>query len=149
MIAAVTVLSSVMVLIIYFWWGFRYLPGEKWQIIASIPVFKTEQGEWSGVNLTWYGLLTANAYMVAVAVLLVLMGAVGVPPMGTAILAAALLSCCVPASRLVARVVEKKAHTFTVGGAVFVGIIITPLVITAINKTAGEILAFHIPIMSA
>ena len=149
MIAAVTVLSSVMVLIIYFWWGFRYLPGEKWQIIASIPVFKTEQGEWSGVNLTWYGLLTANAYMVAVAVLLVLMGAVGVPPMGTAILAAALLCCCVPASRLVARVVEKKAHTFTVGGAVFVGIIITPVVIIFINKTAGEIMAFHIPIMSA
>ena len=149
MIAAVTVFSSVMVLTIYFWWGFRYLPGEKWQIMASIPVFKTEQGEWSGVNLTWYGLLTANAYMVAVAVLLVLMGAVGVPPMGTAILAAALLCCCVPASRLVARVVEKKAHTFTVGGAVFVGIIITPLVITFINKTAGEIVAFHIPIMSA
>ena len=114
-----------------------------------MPSTKTEQGEWRGINFTWYGLLTANAYLVAVAVLLVLMGAVGVPPVGTAILAAAMLCCCVPASRLVARIVEKKAHTFTVGGAVFVGILITPFVITAINRTAGELLAFHIPVMSA
>jgi prolipoprotein diacylglyceryltransferase len=77
------------------------------------------------------------------------LGAVGVPPLGTTILAAAMLCCCVPASRLVARMVEKKSHTFTVGGAVFVGILITPFVITAINRTAGEMLVFHIPVMSA
>ena len=149
MIATVTLLSSVILLTVYFWWGFRVLPGEKWQVVATMPSSKTEQGEWRGINFTWYGLLTANAYLVAVAVLLVLMGAVGVPPVGTAILSAAMLCCCVPASRLVARIVEKKAHTFTVGGAVFVGILITPFVITAINRTAGELLEFHIPIMSA
>ena len=149
MIVTVTLLSAVILLTAYFWWGFRVLPGEKWQIVASMPSAKTGEGEWRGINFTWYGLLTANAYLVAVAVLLVLMGAVGVPPVGTAILTAAMLCCCVPASRLVARIVEKKAHTFTVGGAVFVGILITPFVITAINHTAGELLAFHIPIMSA
>ena len=147
----VTIALGFMVVLIalYFWWGFRVLPGERWQIVASVPSSKTEQGQWRGINFTWYGLLTANAYLVAVAVLLVLMGAVGVPPLGTAILAAAMLCCCVPASRLVARIVEKKAHTFTVGGAVFVGILVTPFVITLINRTIGEQLAFHIPIMSA
>lgn len=149
MIVAVTLLFAVILLTVYFWWGFRVLPGEKWQIVASVPSSRTEQGDWSGINFTWYGLLTANAYLVAVAVLLVLMGAVGVPPLGTAILAAAMLCCCVPASRLVARIVEKKAHTFTVGGAVFVGILTTPFVITLINRTVGELLAFHIPVMSA
>jgi len=149
MIVTVTLLSAVILLTTYFWWGFRVLPGEKWQIVASMPSSKTEQGEWKGINFTWYGLLTANAYLVAVAVLLVLLGSVGVPPIGTAILAVTMLCCCVPASRLVARIVEKKAHTFTVGGAVFVGILITPFVITAINRTAGELLAFHIPVMSA
>lgn len=149
MIVTVTLLSAVLLLTVYFWWGFRVLPGEKWQILASVPTSRTEQGHWRGINITWYGLLTANAYLVAVAVLLVLMGAVGVPPLGTAILAAAMLCCCVPASRLVARIVEKKAHTFTVGGAVFVGILITPFVIALVNRTAGEILAFHIPVMSA
>lgn len=149
MIVTLTLLSSVILLTAYFWWGFRVLPNERWQIVASVPLAKMEQGNWRGINLTWYGLLTANAYLVAVMVLLILLGAVGIPPLGTAILAAAMLCCCVPASRLVARIVEKKAHTFTVGGAVFVGILITPLVITAINHTAGEYLAFHIPVMPA
>lgn len=149
MIESVTLLLSVMFLTVYFWWGFRVLPGERWQILASVPASKSEQGVWNGVNFTWYGLLTANAYLVAVAVLLALMGAVDVPPLGTAILAAAMLCCCVPASRLVARIVEKKSHTFTVGGAVFVGIAITPFVILLINRSVGEILSLHIPIMSA
>ena len=149
MIVTMTMFSSVILLALYFWWGFRVLPGERWQVVASMPVAKTEKGEWNGINFTWYGLLSANAYLIAVMVLLVLMGAVGVPPVGTAILAAAMLCCCVPASRLVARIVEKKAHTFTVGGAVFVGILITPFVIAAVNRTAGEMLVFHIPIMSA
>ncbi|MBV5342011.1 MAG: prolipoprotein diacylglyceryl transferase [Deltaproteobacteria bacterium] len=149
MIVSVMFLAVIFLLVAYFWWGFRVLPGEKWQVVASMPVARTEQGEWSGINFTWYGLLSANAYLVAVVVLLVLMGAVGVPPVGTAILAAAMLCCCVPASRLVARIVEKKSNTFTVGGAVFVGILITPFVIAVVNRTAGELLAFHIPIMSA
>ncbi len=149
MIETVTMLSVVILLTCYFWWGFRMLPGERWQIVATMPSVKTGPGVWSGVNFTWYGLLTANAYFVSVAVLLVLMGAAGVPPVGTAILAAAMLCCCVPASRLVARIVEKKAHTFTVGGAVFVGILIAPFVIAAINRTAGRMLEFHIPIMAA
>jgi hypothetical protein len=117
--------------------------------VASVPASRAASGGWSGINFTWYGLLTANAYLVAVAVLLVLMSTVGVPPLGTAILATAMLGCCVPASRLVARVVEKKAHTFTVGGAVFVGILITPFVIMLVNRSAGELFAFHIPIIPA
>ncbi len=149
MIVAMTLFCAVILLTVYFWWGFRMLPGERWQIVASVPSSRTDQGNWNGINFTWYGLLSANAYLVSVTVLLVLMGAVGVPPLGTAILAAAMLCCCVPASRLVARVVEKKSHTFTVGGAVFVGILITPFVIALINRTAGVTLAFHIPIMSA
>jgi len=149
MIVTVTLFVAVILLTIYLWWGFRVLPSEKWQIIATVPSYKMQHGHWQGINYTWYGLLTANAYLVAVSVLLVLLGAVGVPPMGTAILATAMLCCCVPASRLVARIVEKKAHTFTVGGAVFVGILITPLIIAMINHTAGELLSFRIPVMSA
>lgn len=149
MIVTVTLLSAIILLTAYFWWGFKVLPGERWQIVASVPASRAEQGNWRGINFTWYGLLTANAYLVSVAVLLVLLGAVGVPPVGTAILAATMLCCCVPASRLVARIVEKKAHTFTVGGAVFVGILITPFVIALINRTVGEALAFQIPVMSA
>jgi Prolipoprotein diacylglyceryl transferase len=149
MIVTVTLFSVVILLTAYFWWGFRVLPGERWQIMATLPASKTDQGDWRGINYTWYGVLIANANLVAVTVLLVLMGAVGVSLLGTAILAAAMLCCCVPASRLVARIVEKKSHTLTVGGAVFVGILITPVVIALVNRTAGMLFEFHIPIMSA
>lgn len=131
-------------IILYFWWGFTVLPDERWQILASVPVAKGAPGSWRGVNLTWYGLLTANAYAAAVAILFVLLGAIRVTPTGVAILALALLLVCVPASRLVARIVEKKSHTFTVGGAVFVGILIAPWLIPLVNRTAGVALGFYL-----
>lgn len=145
----VVLCSASAILAIYLWWGFRCLPAERLQIFATVPAGKSEKGAWIGINFTWYGLLTANAYLVAVMVLLILMGSVGISPLGTALLVVSLLACCVPASRLVARIVEKKAHTFTVGGAVFVGILITPALISMINLTAGTALFFPIPTMPA
>jgi hypothetical protein len=74
--------------------------------------------------------------VIAVAVLLLLLGGLDVPPSAIVLLAAVMLLLCVPASRLVAGVVEKKAHTFTVGGAVFVGIIAAPWIIFAMNRVS-------------
>jgi len=149
MVTVLTLGAVALLLMLYLWWGFKVLPAERWQVFATVPGHKNDQGGWLGINYTWYGLLTANAYLVAVATLLVLLGSVGVSPLATAILAAAMLCCCVPASRLVARIVEKKAHTFTVGGAVFVGIIIMPFLIKLLNQTAGPLFGFQIPVMAA
>ena len=63
--------TLALMLLLLLRWGFRTLPGEEWQIIASLPVSKNISGEWRGINLTYYGLLTANAYVIAVAVFLV------------------------------------------------------------------------------
>jgi hypothetical protein len=101
---------------------------------------KMSGGKRAGVNLTWYGLLTANAYAVAIAVLFFLMGSLDIPMTGTALLTTAMLAVCVPASRLVARIVEKKAHTFTVGGAVFVGILVAPWLVLALNRMVPGIM---------
>jgi hypothetical protein len=149
MLVTIVMFSAATLLSLYLWWGFSRLPAEKWQVFATVPSERAKPSGWRGVNFTWYGILTANAYLVAVMVLLVLMGAAGISPLGTALLVVALLACCVPASRLVARIVEKKAHTFTVGGAVFVGILITPPLIVLVNHTAGAVFSFHIPIMAA
>src|SRR5262245_17123564 len=122
-----------------FWWGVRVLPGERWQVAATVPVARTGEG-WRGVNLTWYGILSANAYLAAVAIMLVLLGAVRVPLAGTLSVVVGLLVVCVPASSVVARIVEKKANTLTVGGAVFVGIVVAPFVVAATNHAFG----FHV-----
>jgi Prolipoprotein diacylglyceryl transferase len=128
----------------YLYWGIRTLPGERWQILAAVPVRKRNGDWWDGVNLTWYGLLIGNANVVSVAVLFILMGAVGVPLAGTALMVTIMLSCCVPAARLVARVVEKKSDTFTVGGAVFVGVVLAPAIVWLVNRTLGQALHFSI-----
>ncbi len=141
--------TFALVLLLYLSWGVIFLPAERWQILATVPAMKRGAGDWHGVNFTWYGLLTANAYLVAVAVLLVLLGALGVSSLGTAMLVTSLLCCCVPASRLVAKLVEKKTDTFTVGGAVFVGILVTPPVTMLLNRTAGFLFNFHITVMGA
>lgn len=114
-------------------WGFRHLPGERWQILATLPVRKDASGQWQGINITAYGLITASAYAISVLTLFVLLSAIGVPLLTLMVLAAALLAVVAPASRLVARVVEKKRYTFTIGGATFVGIVVSPWAILATN----------------
>jgi hypothetical protein len=111
------------------------LPGERWQILATLPASRNQEGHWHGTNLTFYGVLSANAYVLAVAIALILLRSVGVPVLNIIILTISLLAICVPASKLVARIVEGKAHTFTVGGAVFVGIVASPWIIELMNMT--------------
>lgn len=134
-----TILCALML-----FWGFRILPRDGWQMLATLPIRPLGDGQWQGINLTWYGLLTANAYLAGLTILIILLGAASVPLGGVVLLATALLALCVPASRLIARIVEGKAHTFTVGGAVFVGIVAAPWVIQLINATTS----YQLPLMT-
>lgn len=146
---AVLLGCATLLLALYLGWGFRVLPREGWQIVAALPTGKSGPRHWRGTNLTWYGVLSANAHLAAVTVFLVLMGARGVPTGISLLLALALLGVCVPASRLVARVVEKKRHTFTVGGAVFVGILTAPPLVWLYNRAAVATGATTVPVMTA
>jgi prolipoprotein diacylglyceryltransferase len=133
MINELFVIGSAILLAFILYWGCRYLPGERWQIIASLPMKKNKNGSWSGVNITYYGFLIACAQVIAVSVFCVLMGALSVPLSDLAMLASGLLFMCIIASKVLARVVEKKQNTFTVGGAAFAGIIIAPFIVMSFN----------------
>ncbi len=109
-------------------WGFKHLPGERWQMLAVIPKSKDSDERWQGVNLTYYGFFLATGQIFAVVLLMILLGAAGVSLAGTLLATALILGVCIPASRIVAILVEKKRHTFTIGGASFVGIALAPLV---------------------
>lgn len=115
-------------------WGFRHFPGEKWQILATLPWRKSEAGHWHGTNLTAYGLITASAYVISLIVLFILIGALQVALTDMMIVAAVLLAIVTPASRWVARLIEGKPYGFTVGGAAFVGIVIAPWLLVAANR---------------
>ncbi|MFZ5586706.1 MAG: prolipoprotein diacylglyceryl transferase family protein [Thermodesulfobacteriota bacterium] len=107
-------------------WGFVRLPGENRQFLACLPLAQEAPGQWRGLNLTWYGLLSANAQAAAAALFLLLATSLGLPWSGVAGLLAALTLICLAGSRWLAQVVEKKAHTFTVGGAAFLGLVAAP-----------------------
>ncbi|NPU84552.1 MAG: prolipoprotein diacylglyceryl transferase [Syntrophaceae bacterium] len=129
-------------------WGFRTLPGESWQIAACIPRIRNADGRWDGLNLTWYGFFTATAYVLAVAVLLVLLSSIGVPPLLTLLMVLAVLVLCVPASRLIAGWVEGKRHTLTVGGASFVGLLAAPWVVLLAGAGSERFLGRPVEIMA-
>jgi hypothetical protein len=121
------------------WWGFKSLPREKWQIMAVLPRHKTGTG-WQGLNLTYYGLLSANAYTFAVILFLILATAARIPLPGVCLFVAGVLAVCLPASKIIARIVEKKKGTLTVGGAVFAGILVSPVLVFLINRIPGPVM---------
>lgn len=106
---------------------FRHLPQERWQFVASLPLRKNGDGSWQGLNLTFYGLFTGFAGGLGVATFILLTAAVQVSLTTSLLLTLGVLTICLPAAKIIATVVEKNRHGFTVGGASFVGILIAPL----------------------
>ncbi|RPH50484.1 MAG: prolipoprotein diacylglyceryl transferase [Desulfobacteraceae bacterium] len=127
-------------------WGFKNLPEEKWQILASVPHYKKDNTTWAGTNFTFYGFFNALAYTFATAILIILLESIYIPLAGVTILIACILGICIPASKIIARIVEKKSETFTVSGASFAGILMTPLIITGLNHITERGMGFSQPL---
>lgn len=123
---------------ILFRWAFRRLPEEGFQVLAALPQEKTGPLTWVGLNLTYYGLFQSMAAMAAVTAFLALMGSVGVSAQWSLCVAVALFGLFLPASSLLARTVEGRSDTLTVGGASFVGVIASPLVVTAMDWVSAS-----------
>src|SRR5215510_14513610 len=140
------ILISLLILVAFFsslfYWAFRNLPAEHWQIIAAVPFKRRDDGTWHGVNLTYYGFFNATACVFSCATILMLMGSVKVSLAATLAITCLLLIICFPAAKIVARLVERKSSTFTIGGASFVGILLLPWIIYAFNSFAGP--RFHL-----
>jgi len=132
---------------IYLYWGFTRLTEEKLQIFASVPHEKKDAGFWTGINFTWYGLLSANGVALSAALFIVLASAMGVPAYYALFLLLTLLSVLLPSARWIARIVEKKQHTFTIGGSVFAGILLSPILLLILNVCLPWITGFSYPLV--
>lgn len=130
-------------------WGSRLLPGERWQFFASFPVRKRDDDSWEAVNITWYGVILSGAAVFSVALYLIMLGGAGVPAIAGISLIILLLLVCVPASSLVARIVERKPATLTIGGAAFVGSLAAPFAILALNRFGEPLTGASIPMEQA
>ncbi|MBI5252606.1 MAG: hypothetical protein HY912_24180 [Desulfomonile tiedjei] len=117
-------------------WAFASLPEERWQILATLPVAKDGPDNWIGVNLTYYGLFSSLATVLSVSMVFLLLGAIHMPAKVTFILVGVLFALCLPASKIIAGIVEKKPQTLTIGGASFVGFLLAPCVVWILNSNA-------------
>jgi prolipoprotein diacylglyceryltransferase len=148
MINGLFVLLLGLILAVFLGWAFKTLPNEKWQILASVPIAKKDGGKWEGLNLTYYGLFYAHGMVIAVAIWLILLTAVSVPIIGIAAIASFLLVIALLSSRIIARWVEKKPHTATVGGASFAIVLLAPWLLILAREPLGARLGFDIPLLS-
>ncbi|MDJ0809532.1 MAG: prolipoprotein diacylglyceryl transferase [Desulfobacterales bacterium] len=139
--------GMALVTFLLFQWSFRHLPEEKWQFVASIPRLKKTEGCWQGLNLTYYGLFNAFAYTLAAAIVILLTCAAGMPLALSLGLIGLVLAVCMPGSRLIARIVENKKHTFSVGGASFLGIMLLPPLLMALHPFALAVWDLALPPM--
>lgn len=140
------ILTGLM-LSLFLCWGFRNLPAERWQMLAVVPRRKTDAGFWQGINLTYYGFFIATSQLLSLALLLILLGAMDISLAGTLIATGMVLAVSVPAARIVAILVEKKRHTFTIGGASFVGIVIAPCCIVAARDVLSGFTTCYLPLI--
>ena len=143
----VFVIGLAMALSALILWGVRTLPDERWQMLAAIPLAKAADGSWRGLNLTFYGFFSALGTTFGFAVMLLLLASVGMPVLVSFLLFLLLLLVCIPASRIVAGLVERKQNTFTVAGAAFAATIILPWVVLAARPVAARLLNHEILVL--
>lgn len=131
-------------------WGIRTLPGEKWQIFASLPLRKDLQDPdvWHGINLTWYGLLLASATCAGIFFFFFLLASISMDTFSVTFIMAVILTLCIFSAKFFALVVEKKKATLTVAGSAFTGLFLTPPAVMACNLvSSGDIELM--PVMAA
>lgn len=102
-------------------------------MMAVIPSRKKESEHWHGTNLTFYGFIIACSTAIGALLILILLRSVGLPLAGVLAVMVLIFGVCLPASRIMARLVEKKRYTFTIGGAFFCGMLIAPWSVLAVN----------------
>jgi Prolipoprotein diacylglyceryl transferase len=114
-------------------WACRTLPKEKWQFFAVIPRTKRADGFWDSRNFTWYGALSAVAFMFAFSLVVLMTSAININPTFVIASFISLTFIALLASKHVARMVERMHNTFTIGGAVFVVVLLAPWLLVGCN----------------
>lgn len=133
MLDLIFVLTLALVLASALGWGVARLHHEHWQIMATIPRAKAEDGSWRGANITWYGAITASACLLGAALFLLLTAALGVPLGHTAALLAGIALFCLPAAKFLAQYIEGVPNAFSVAAATSVGVLVAPLAMLVLN----------------
>jgi hypothetical protein len=121
-------------------WACRVLPGEQWQIMATIPASKEEgaAGIWQGSNITFYGLLLATGGMLGAVTYCFLLAVAGMPLAAVFALTGGIMAASLLAAKGIARLVERKKNTLTVAGGATAGLYLMPVAVWLVNHLFPE-----------
>lgn len=120
----------------------RYLPKERYQFIFTIPYKKLEDGRWMGRNITYYSFFNALGYTAGTVITTVFLLSYGLNFIQIFLMILLVFIICIPSSKLLAYFIEKSPHGFTVGGAVFVGVLVLPVAIYLSLKLTNSSIEF-------
>jgi hypothetical protein len=140
--------ALALVLGLFYAWAFRHLPRERWQILCAVPLRKEPDGRWQAVNLTYYGLFNAGAVLFGLGMVVILLGSVGLSMGSIGLFTGAILMLCVPSAKWMARLVEKKKHTLSIGGAAFCGLMLVPPALGMLQPFVARWTDAPLPVLS-
>lgn len=145
----ISILSIILMVLSIF--GIRYFPGERFQFLFAIPYKKLSNGSWLSLNITFYGLFNAIAYTLGSFIGVLLLISVGLTRIQVLTILITILSICIPSSKIIAKIIEKSKSGFTVGGAVFVGVIVSPFAVIFAGYITNDhkLLRFINPIIAS
>ncbi len=130
---------------------FKKLPKEKYQFLLVIPYKKINNEEWRSLNITYYGLFNALGYSLGLFLCLFNFFALGIEKLDALYNLILIFTICMPISKLIPIYVEKTKHGFTIAGALFFGIITTPISTFLVYFFQGKLNLFYdnlLPILS-
>ncbi|MCX7987914.1 MAG: prolipoprotein diacylglyceryl transferase [Thermodesulfovibrio sp.] len=130
--------------------GLKNFHKDDFQFLATIPYRRSENGTYQGINLTFYGLITAISCLLSTFLFISLLKIINFPEIGTYLILTLILVVGIPSSKILATIIEGRKNTLTIGGAVFIsGLIslpITWLVLTYLDLSLDK---FLLPIITA
>ncbi len=117
---------------------FKTLTKERWQFLAAVPAKKNTDGSWEGRNLTFYGVFIAAGTGFSLAYSFLMMGSLGITYGRVLLITALTLAAGIPAVKIIARIVERRKNTITIGGGAFAGLVTAPWIIKAVLGHFGN-----------
>ncbi|MCA1927018.1 MAG: prolipoprotein diacylglyceryl transferase [Calditerrivibrio sp.] len=143
-------LGLILFLLSYF--GIKKFPSERFQFLLAIPYKQISDGRWLSLNLTYYGLFNAIAYTLGSLVTTILLLSINIKIIQIFLIMLFTFIICIPSSKYVAYFIEKTKSGFTVGGAVFIGVLISPIAIIVSLYLTGfkdQSTSYIIPILTS
>jgi Prolipoprotein diacylglyceryl transferase len=135
----IVVIAIFLCLMLLLAWAFRALPAERWQFLATVPRKKMLDGHWDALNFTWYGALTAFAFTFSCVLVVVMTAALGIQSEVVFVSLLLLIGLSLWSARAVAQWVERLPGTHTIGGAVFVLVLLAPIVIPTVSAALSVV----------